>query len=364
MTTRVLLVVGVVAGGAGAHVQMLAEGLVERGHRVTIACPAEVAASFDLDAVGASVEKLEISSRPAPRADSRTMRKLRLMVADADVVHAHGVRAGAMACLAATTKTPVVVTMHNVAPVHNIANRAVFQSLERVIARRADLVLAVSADLAERISERGAADVRLALVPAPPAPTEVAGRADVRSRLVEAGVRAEGPLAVIVGRLAEQKGLALALDAASDLRDIDLHWAIAGDGPEREKLQHRIDKASLPVTLLGRRDDVPELLAAADVVVSTAEWEGQPVWLQEAIQQGAAIVATDVGGTQAVVGEAAALVKRDPQEVAGAIRDVLTVEGYAEWLRESATRRAGELPTREAALDQVEGIYALVRSNG
>lgn len=160
----------------------------------------------------------------------------------------------------------------------------------------------MSADLAERISERGAADVRLALVPAPPAPTEVAGRAHVRSRLVEAGVPVEGHLAVIVSRLAEQKGLALALDAASDLRDIDLHWAIAGDGPEREKLQHRIDKASLPVTLLGRRDDVPELLAAADVVISLAEWEGQPVWLQEAIQQGAAIVATDVGGTQAVVG--------------------------------------------------------------
>ena len=70
--------------------------------------------------------------------------------------------------------------------------------------------------------------------------------------------------------------------------------------------------------LLGHRDDVPDLLAAADVVVSSAVWEGQPVGLQEALHAGAAVVATDVGGTAAVVGDAALLVPPADAGLAGA----------------------------------------------
>jgi len=72
--------------------------------------------------------------------------------------------------------------------------------------------------------------------------------------------------------------------------------------------------------------DIPELLAAADVAVSAAVWEGQPIWLQEALAAGCPIVATDVGGTAAVVGDAAVLT---PPGDAGAL--AAAVSGTIGW---------------------------------
>ena len=107
-----------------------------------------------------------------------------------------------------------------------------------------------------------------------------------------------------------------------------------------------------------------DLLGAADVVVSTAEWEGQPVWLQEALQAGAPIVATDVGGTAAVVGDAALLCPPQDRALAGAIRDVLADPSLAADLRARASARARVLPTVADALDQVEDVYAEVTGSG
>src|SRR5699024_8798163 len=112
---RVLLVAGMVAGGAGHHVRALAAGLRRRGHAVTVACPESVAAAYELGATGATIVPARIAQRPHPATDARTMRMLRLAGRSCDVVHAHGLRAGAMAALA-ISRRPVVVTLHNAAP--------------------------------------------------------------------------------------------------------------------------------------------------------------------------------------------------------------------------------------------------------
>ena len=158
------------------------------------------------------------------------------------------------------------------------------------------------------------------------------------------GSAARTALAVVVARLAPQKGLDLLLDAHRELaagEPLDLVTVVAGDGPLREPLQARIDAEHLPVRLLGHRDDVPDLLAAADVVVSSAVWEGQPVGIQEALHAGAAVVATDVGGTGAVVGDAALLVPpADPVSLSRAIRDVVVHGAVRDNLRSRAVERA------------------------
>ena len=158
-----------------------------------------------------------------------------------------------------------------------------------------------------------------------------------------------------MARLAPQKGLDLLLDAVAascSEDDLDLVTVVAGEGPLRDRLQARIDLERLPVRLLGHRDDVPDLLAAADVVVSSAVWEGQPVGIQEALHAGAAIVATDVGGTGAVVGDAAILVPRGRRGLAGA------GDPRRHRRRRSATTCArgrssasAELPTEDDALE-------------
>jgi len=78
---------------------------------------------------------------------------------------------------------------------------------------------------------------------------------------------------------------------------------IAGVGPLEAAIRRRIASLRLEeaVRLLGQRRDVPEILAAADVVLLTSDFEGTPNCLLEAMALGKAVVATDAGGTGEVV---------------------------------------------------------------
>jgi glycosyltransferase involved in cell wall biosynthesis len=127
-------------------------------------------------------------------------------------------------------------------------------------------------------------------------------------------------------------------------------------------LAARIRGEQLPVELAGRRDDVADLLAAADVAVSASLWEGQPVFVQEALRAGVPVVATNVGGTGEVTGDAAVLV---PVGDAAALADALEAllrdpSARADRGRRSAAR-AAELPDAAAALEQVRAVHARAR---
>ncbi|MHB1491888.1 MAG: glycosyltransferase, partial [Cellulomonas sp.] len=183
------------------------------------------------------------------------------------------------------------------------------------------------------------------------------------------GLDQAAALLVTVARLAPQKGLDLLCDAAGLLKDRvaagdltgrrRLAWAVAGDGPLLGHLAARIAAEGLPVILLGHRDDVPDLLAAADLVVSTAVWEGQPLWLQEALALGAAVVATDVGGTSEVTADGASLVPGvRPGHLAARIVHLLTDEPRRAALGEAALERSRELPTVADVLAQLESAYS------
>ncbi len=355
---RVALVVGTSAGGVGRHVHDLASGFVAAGHDVRVACPAEVEAAFRFTACGAGHVPLRVRDRPHPARDLAAVRSLRRLGSDADVVHAHGLRVGGLAALAQRRgRPPLVVTVHNAAPAGRLG--AAYAVLERLVARRAQLVLGVSADLVERQARLGAAATGLAVVPAPAPAPPARTRAQVRDEL---GLPDATALALVVARLAPQKGLDLLLDAVTLLGDrVDMVTAVAGDGPLRPHLAARVAAGRLPVRLLGHRADVPDLVAAADVVVSSAVWEGQPVGLQEALHADVAIVATDVGGTAAVLGGAGVLVPPgDPQALADAISDVLGSPDLATDLSDRARVRAAELPTQADAVAAALAAYAQV----
>ncbi|MDR1187510.1 MAG: glycosyltransferase, partial [Bifidobacteriaceae bacterium] len=114
----------------------------------------------------------------------------------------------------------------------------------------------------------------------------------------------------------------------------------------------------LPVRLLGRRDDVPDLLAAADLVVSTSITEGQPVALQEAMLAGCAILATDVGGTGETVRDGAMLVQPVAGDLAGGIVQLMADPEKLAELRRRAANRAAQLPTSQDLAAQLRRAYA------
>lgn len=363
---RILQVCGSAAGGVRAHLADCARLLAADGHDVIVEAPAAVLDTLDVEP--ARAEPLEIGPRPSLN-DSLAVARLRRLGRRADVVHAHGLRAGALAALALGRRrrgrTRLVVTLHNLT-IGGRLTTLVGERLERLIARRADLILAVSPDLAERARELGAPRVELAIIPAVPSQPP-AEPAPSDSAAPEEAWPQEGARLLTVARLAPQKGLPLLLEAAAILsREVDagrlaaFTWALAGDGPGREEAAERIAAEQLPVTLLGRRTDAPALMEAADVVVQTSLWEGQPLTIQEALRSGTAIVATDVGGTAVTARGGAVLVAPQAQAIAEALGTLLSDPEARSRAAERAHEAAGRLPgledlavqLRQAALAQ------------
>jgi glycosyltransferase involved in cell wall biosynthesis len=361
---RIAYVIGTTAGGTGRHVAMLAEGCTGRGLTVSAFGPDSTRRLFP----AVRFTAVDIGQRPRPVRDTAAVLRLRRLLAGCapDVVHAHGVRAGAAAVLALTRvprgrRPALQVTVHNMAPAppSGIMSGPVYLALERLIARRADAVLCVSADLADRMRRAGAGDVALAVVPAPAAPPPSAEAvAKARAEMGAAG----RPVVLAVGRLARQKGFDVLVEAMISLqgRDPVPLLVIAGDGPMAGQLAARSRAAGADVRLLGQRADVPALLATADVVVAPSRWEGQPLIVQEALRAGRPLVASRVGGIPGLTGDAAAVLipANDPVRLASALASVLDDPARSDRLAAAALARAATLPSESDAIDAAIAGYA------
>jgi glycosyltransferase involved in cell wall biosynthesis len=355
---RIALVLASSTGGVGRHVGMLVDGLVARGDDVSVHGPAATGEQFGFARRGATFVPVEIPASPQP-GDVLAVRALRRSLKGVDVIHAHGLRAGFVAGLARPAGAPLVVTWHNLVLAQGLRAK-LYHPLERRVARAADVTLAVSTDLVERAGELGGRDVRLALVPAPVLPPATRSRDEVREDL---GVEPGQPLVLAVGRLHPQKGFETLV--AAKWAQPQPFVAIAGSGPSYMTLAQRISAEHAPVHLLGYRDDVPDLLAAADLVVVTSVWEGQPLFVQETLAAGVPLVATAVGGIPEVVGDGARLV--GPHDVEGftAAAEALLADPQAlEELGKRGLARAATWPTERDTLEQVEAVYAQLRTRG
>lgn len=441
---RIGYVLGTTSGGTGRHAAMLADACLREGCGVLAFGPADTRSLFS---AGVVFEPVEIADRPRPVRDAVAIRRLRRLLkrAQLDVVHAHGLRAGALAALAlgawpparrsdrsvrdseqpaSGSKPPdrpsepsaygseppghgagpsdrgsewsacgseppglgaeppvrgselsghgagrsarglgrsgggrvrygpaLLVTVHNAPPVAARA-AAIYALLERLVARRADAVLCVSSDLSARMRRVGAEDVALAVVPAP-ALAEPAAPAELGA--------AGRPVVLAAGRLTGQKGFDTLLAAAVHWRDRQPQplLVIAGDGPLAGELTGLARELGVTARFLGDRDDVPALLAAADVFVLPSRWEGQPLILQEALRAARPTVAADVGGVSYLTGPDAALLvpPEDPAALAEAVLRVLDDQDLAARLAAAALARAARLPSDVDAAQAALAVY-------
>ena len=339
---RIAQVLTASTGGIGRHVASLVPRLVQRGHRIRVFCPPVSATTHQLAQSGTEV---------LPLAD------LVRGVRGADVVHAHGYKAGALAWPAARlARAPLVVSWHNaVLADHPALGPA--RLLQRLVARAADLTLGASEDLVAEAQRLGARRARLLPVAAPSVPVARMSRDATRTAL---GVRPDQVLVLTVARLAPQKNLGLVLDVAAALRDRgDLRFAVAGEGPERAALTERIAAQRLPVTLLGHRDDLGSLLSAADLALLTSTWEARALVAQEALLSGLPLVSTAVGGIPGLVGAAAILVDfGDSAAAAEAVRAL--ADDPAERARRATAgrRQAATWPTEDDVVNDLLTAYA------
>ncbi|MFE7842575.1 glycosyltransferase family 4 protein [Streptomyces sp. NPDC057474] len=354
-----LRTVQVLGGGSAvssAHVRSLSSGLVARGVRVTVCAPSDTDGLYDFTGIGAHHVHVPRSSDPAAVAS------LRSACADADLVHAHGLHAGFRATLALGRRTtPLVVTWHTRSYAEG-ARAHLLRLLERRVAKAAAVVLGTSSDLVDRARSRGARDARLAAVAlSTPRRADSCDDPDRPASKVRAELGAtDRPLLMAVGTLDRHRGYDTLLDAAREWRGLDPAplLVVAGEGPLRSVLQRRIEDEELPVRLVGRRDDVSELIAAADLALLPGGPQTRSVLAQEALHARVPLVAAAVGPVLDLVGDAAELVPYGDAEVlATAVVRLLDDPARCEALRERGIRQAATWPTEDETVAQVLSVY-------
>jgi glycosyltransferase involved in cell wall biosynthesis len=189
-------------------------------------------------------------------------------------------------------------------------------------------------------------------------------RADVRARL---GLAPDARIVLTVARLASNKGHGDLAEAAAAIvaRKPAAHLVWVGDGPLEPLLRAQVDRLGLAshVHLVGRRDDVPSLMAGSDVLVLPSLFEGLPLVVLEAMAAGLPVVATRVCGTDEAVVDGITGRLVEVGDVAGLADAVLTVldrpDLAATWGAAGRMRAEREFSARRMA-EETAAIYAEV----
>jgi glycosyltransferase involved in cell wall biosynthesis len=345
---RVLQVSGPAAGGMRRHVIGLTEGLPAYGWEVATAAPEGVRTS----AAGVGFQ-LALGDRPRPASDLRAIRSLREVIRDwaPVLVHAHGVKAALVTLLARPAAgPPVVVTFHNLWP-----GGALTLPL-RLLAPRAAAAIAVSEAVRERLAAHSVHLRRLEVIP---------NGIDLRSYAPAASLSTDRPFTVaFLGRLTEEKGIPVLLEAARRLPDaVELRLVIAGDGPLRTAVEAEVLRPGSRVWFLGYQEQVLSVYQAADVVVMPSLAEGHPMAALEAMACGLPVVASRVGGLQEIVidGETGMLTPPGDAASLGAALAALAADRERGLALGAAGRRRVEAHfTRERMLARLHSVYASV----
>lgn len=356
--TRVLQVLGYSTGGISRHVAQVTGALDGNGFEVDIAGPGDLPLEMPKP-----VLEVSIPSGPV-RGHRAAVTRLREIVSNGryGIVHAHGLRAGIDAALAARGICPVVLTVHNL--VHpDIAGRAkylAYRQAESLAVRLTAHTFAVSAEIANHLrgTRAGRSKVEVLYLGIGDPPLVKRDRATVRAEL---GVGDDGSLVVTASRLAPQKALPVMFEALASTR-MPFTLAVLGTGPAEDDLRRKAAELGIAesVRWLGFRPDVADYIAAADVFCLSSIWEGVPLAAQEAILLGVPIVATAVGGMPELVEDAVTgrlVPPRDPAALGAALRQVLGSEALRKTFADGAAARLQERFSTERMLARLSAEY-------
>ena len=311
-------------GGAEQLLVAMANSLARRGWQVHMICltrAGELATRLELDV------RLHVLDK-RPGIDVRLPRKLRRLVRDIAprTVNSHLWVANVWTRASLVgTGIPIVVTEHNRdnwKPRH-------YRLIDRCLASLTRTLVAVSEDTARFY--RDDVGIRAGLVHVINNGIDTRRYANGDGGALHARWAPNGEFLIgSVGRLVPQKNHARLLDMMARLVADGLTNArlvVVGEGPERGALERRVEALDLGerVILAGQRDDVPDVLAAFDVLVLSSDREGHPLTALEAQAAGTPVVLTDVGGSADAVardGEERGgfLVERDAAALADAVR--------------------------------------------
>lgn len=337
---NILIVAQPVSGGVAVCVQQLTRAGVEAGHRVTVVCPSAQFGPLADWVKDSSADHHELNLRRSiSLMDVLGVMKLRQLARGYDVIHLHSSKAGALGRLAARSlgrhRPRVIFTPHAWSWLVNSPVSALYRWIERVLAKWADAIVCVSdGERALGAAVIGAEDRMLV----------IRNGVDLQkySPRGPAPARSQGLLIVCAGRLSRQKGQDVAIRALAALDHSEAVLRLVGEGPEQESLAELASRLGVAdrIEWIGYTEDVASQFRAADVVVAPSRWEGLSLVLLEAMASGAAIVASNVSGSEVLEGAGIIVTPDDHQELARALDRLIADESLRRRLGERARVRS------------------------
>ena len=168
----------------------------------------------------------------------------------------------------------------------------------------------------------------------------------------------------VVARLWPEKRIDVLIAAAPRVlaRYSDVEFQIVGDGPCRDQLMAQARDAGVlsHIAFIGHRDDVPAILAGADLFVLPSESEASPNAIFEAMAAGLPVVASRVGGIPELVADGVTgllVPPADPDALAAALLDLLDQPGRAMAFGKAARERIEQQYSFERMVAQFESLY-------
>ena len=283
-----------------------------------------------------------------------------------DVIHTHTAKAGVLGRLAsifAGKGAKRVHTFHGHL-LHGYFSPVKTQlviAIEKELAKATSTLIAIGNKVRDDLLAAGIGKPEQFKVffPGLPAPKNVA-KTEARSEL-----QLEQSLiyCTFVGRLTQIKRPDRLLDVAAEMknRGSHIHFLVAGEGELFESSKNRAIKESLPITFLGWRNDIDNILAASDIAILTSDNEGIPLTLIQAAFAGLPIVSTDVGSISDIVVDQSNgyLTELNASAMADALEKLIRDEKLREIMGASGKARARELFSLEKALQDHSDLYRL-----
>ena len=223
-----------------------------------------------------------------------------------DVIHTHTAKAGVVGRIASILSGHRSIRVHTF---HGHLLNGYFGAgktklvilIEKILALFTNQLLAVGKKVQDDLIAAGIGNSnKFAVMPPGLQLAKVPSKHDAR---IELGLDQNEIYCAFIGRITQIKRPDRFLDVVAKVKadGVKAKFIVAGAGEQLEYCQDRVTNENLPVTFLGWREDIENVLAVADFVILTSDNEGTPLSLIQAGMVGIPVVATNIGSTHEIV---------------------------------------------------------------
>ncbi|CQJ15259.1 glycosyltransferase [Yersinia enterocolitica] len=357
------IITGLGMGGAEKQTVLIANKMYEAGHNVMIISLTGETLVRPND--GIQLNELKLNKTPFSLFKGLFEVKKIIKKFKPDIVHSHMFHANLFArVLRIFTKIPTLIcTAHSTnegSPLRMLA----YKYTDKL----ASLSTNVSQDAVDSFIRKGASSPgRMIVVSNGIDASQFNFSMDERkAKRSELGIFNDTPILLSVGRLTEAKDYPNLLTAFSLLiKDRSLQsfpqLFIVGTGHLDGYLKNMSKEFGIDkyVTFIGQRNDIRQLMCAADIFVLSSEWEGFPLVITEAMACKKIIVATDAGGITEALGDCGSIVPiKDPNSLSQAINKMIKLsDNEKEILGNKARERIIQTNSIETIIERWLSIY-------